>query len=239
MDRVIEVAHKGKWFEFLTRTESGYDVTVTDKIVIKEMFLLNVYQVFEGDFSDSGAVVDVGGNIGAFSIYAAALGAKKVYAFEPDSLNFEMLQQNIANNDLGAVIRPRKVGIAKGPGSVKLYQGQGASFVDGVKGLTPEAQRRLDTAPTEIVSTISLARAFSDADIHECDVLKVDCEGSEYNIFEAAKPTLLKKCKYITMEFHPANEVTFGKMIAKLSLTHNIHIIGRHDVGGQIYAKRY
>lgn len=239
MDRVLKVIYGDTWYEFVTRTEAGYDVTVTDEIVIREMFVENVYQVFPGDLQDTGVVVDIGGNIGAFSIFVAANGAKTVHAFEPDTLNFGVLQQNIAANAMEGVIHPHNVGVSREGGTFELRQGQGASFIVGAKKIRGDAAHRLPSAKTELVKTISLASVFADSGIPYCDVLKMDCEGSEYNIMDGATCDVLNKATYIVMEFHPAPAVVFGRMVAKMSLTHNLHIIGRHDGGGQIYARRY
>lgn len=239
MDKALKVLYDGTWYEFLTRTEAGYDVTVTDEIVIREMFVENVYQVFPGDLEDTGVVIDIGGNIGAFSVFAVANGAKTVHAFEPDTLNYGVLQANIAANGLGDVIHPHRLGVSREGGTFELRQGQGASFLTGAKTIVGEAARQLPHAGTEMVETISLERAFGLVGSPYCDVLKIDCEGSEYDIIEGATPDVLNKARYIVMEFHGAEVAVFGAMIAKLSLTHNLHIIGRHNVGGQIYGRRY
>jgi len=73
----------------------------------------------------------------------------------------------------------------------------------------------------------------------EIAVLKIDCEGEEYKIFQAMSLDNLKKIAYITGEFHKADQQTYGELLAKLSLTHNIHIFGQHDLGGNFYARRY
>jgi FkbM family methyltransferase len=218
----------------------GYDVTITDKIVIHEIFVENVYQVEDGDVADSGVVIDIGGNVGAFSILCAAYGAKKVLAFEPDSFNFPILEENIKVNGFSNIIKPIKLGVSKEAGEFEFLNGQGASFITGVKNLpTPEAIKHVDDAPKETIRAISLASAFADNKVSDCDILKIDCEGSEYAIIEGAPTEILNKAKYITMEFHITDDVTFGKMIAKLTMTHNVHIIGQYNLGGQIYAKRY
>lgn len=239
MDKALRVLYGDTWWEFLTRTEAGYDVTVTDEIVIREMFVENVYQVGPGDLDDTGVVVDIGGNIGAFSVFAAANGAKNIHAFEPDSLNYGVLEANIAANGLDDVIHPHRLGVSKAGGSFELRQGQGASFLVGAKTIAGDAARRLPSAPTETVETISLAAVFDTIGAPYCDILKIDCEGSEYSIIAGADEDVLRKAAYITMEFHSAGATTFGRLVAKLSLTHNLHIIGRHDRGGQIYARRY
>jgi FkbM family methyltransferase len=241
MDRVLKVAFEGKWYEFLTRTEGGYDVAATDEIVVREIFVENVYQVGQGDLADTGIVLDIGGNVGAFAVYCAALGARHIHTFEPDSLNWEVLQANIAANSLEKVIHPHKVGVSRAGGSASLIQGQGASFVEGTRELTSEAAKRLATpdTPREAIETVSLASAFADSRITNCDVLKIDCEGSEYSIIEGADSDVLAKARFITLEFHTTDEVTFGRMVAKLTLTHNLHIIGKYTGGGQIYARLY
>ncbi|WP_438979919.1 FkbM family methyltransferase [Polynucleobacter sp.] len=241
VDRIITTYYESKPVDFVTRSKAGYDVTVTDKIVIGEIFGENVYQIEDGMFEDTGICIDIGGNVGAFSIYAIMRGAKKAYAFEPDTQNYNILLENIKINDLKGKVVPIKKGILDREDTVKLYNGQGASFVKGNKTPTPEAQRILDTGdiPDEQIEVISLKEAYKQIEHVYCDVLKIDCEGSEYKIIEGADKDTINKARFITMEFHSTDEVTFGKMIAKLSLTHNIHIIGKYDVGGQIYAHRY
>jgi len=240
MTEVLKASVGDDWYSFQTRVEAGYDSTVTDKIVIKEIFVENVYDVNEGHLVDTGIVIDVGANIGAFSIYAAALGAKAVYAFEPNSITWGMLKENIKLNDFEKIIYPMRVGVLDGAGKRKLLGDQGAAFIEGVKNITdPEILEYLEDLDYEIIQTISLASIFADNKLTHCDILKMDCEGSEYDIIEAVDSETLAKVRYLTMEFHITDAVTFGKMIAKLTLTHNIHIIGKYNNGGQIYAQRY
>ena len=52
-------------------------------------------------------VVEVGGYIGSFSIYAVkALRAARVVTYEPNTSNFELLSQNVENNTLAHRITP-------------------------------------------------------------------------------------------------------------------------------------
>ena len=45
-------------------------------------------------------LVDIGANIGLYSIYAAAYTGCRVYAFEPEALNYAELNKNVFVNDL-------------------------------------------------------------------------------------------------------------------------------------------
>ena len=49
-------------------------------------------------------IVDVGANIGAFSVYAARSGAKRVIAYEPSREAFETLKRNVERNALGRAV---------------------------------------------------------------------------------------------------------------------------------------
>ncbi len=64
-------------------------------------------------FSGDDIFYDVGANVGTFTIYAGRRGAH-VFAFEPESANFSILNQNIALNRLSDRIRAFPLAIAEG-----------------------------------------------------------------------------------------------------------------------------
>ncbi len=67
-------------------------------------------------------VVDIGANVGFFSLLAARLvgTAGRVYAFEPEPQNFALLTKNIALNGYTHVVAYRKA-VWRRAGLVKLY----------------------------------------------------------------------------------------------------------------------
>jgi len=200
----------------------------SDELVVKESFIENVYQVSEENFEDTGIAIDLGANIGAFSLFATTVGAKKVYAYEPVASNFKLLVKNIRNNELLKTVKAVKKAVGAEQAIVSMIDKQGNSHISGQfkKG-------------TEQAEMIRLEDVFTENEIAYCDVLKIDVEGSEYPIICGASIDVLKKIKYITMEFHSTTPQEFGVMISWLSQVFNIHIIGSYDKGGQIYAKRY
>lgn len=52
----------------------------------------------------------------------------------------------------------------------------------------------------------SLDDIFTSSRITKCDLLKVDCEGCEYEIFRNTSDSTLKKIQNIAMEIHLFNE---------------------------------
>ena len=50
--------------------------------------------------NEEDVVYDIGANIGIFSLYIAKFKGANVYAFEPESQNYSILNRNIYHNDL-------------------------------------------------------------------------------------------------------------------------------------------
>jgi len=55
-------------------------------------------------FQRGDVLVDIGANVGMYSIWAAAVHGARVYAFEPESQNFAVLNRNIMLNRLGGQV---------------------------------------------------------------------------------------------------------------------------------------
>jgi len=56
------------------------------------------------EFRAGEILVDIGANVGMYSIWAARTRGVRVYAFEPESQNFALLYQNIVHNNLAAQV---------------------------------------------------------------------------------------------------------------------------------------
>jgi FkbM family methyltransferase len=65
-----------------------------DPAMYREVIEANQYHLSSSRVKDK-VVIDVGANIGAFSLYAASLGAKKVVAIEPISASYNTFLNNI------------------------------------------------------------------------------------------------------------------------------------------------
>jgi FkbM family methyltransferase len=134
------------------------------------------------EIKDPSIVVDVGAHIGIFSLIVAGRYPKaRVFAIEPDTENYELLERNIALNGLQN-ITPINAAIGKDFGQTAFYSSGssvGHSTVNTHVG-----------AETKQVETIPLSK-FSDI-----DALKFDAEGAEYLIDE------FPPVSYIALEVH-------------------------------------
>lgn len=198
----------------------------TDQIVFREIWEENVYEVNDGHFNKGGVVVDIGANIGTFSIYSASKGAR-VYAVEPEPNNAQALRKNIELNNMQELIVHVPFGVSDRKHVATITDMGGGSTIkdDGMPG-------------TEI-NLISLDDLFSLYPINEVDILKIDVEGSEVEIILGASKENLNKCKYITMEFDIRSGSKLGSMTQKLSETHHVRTMGSWERGGMIWAWLY
>lgn len=199
----------------------------TDEIVVKEMFEENVYEIHGWHFDDQdGVCVDIGANIGAFSIQAAHIGASLVYAVEPEPHNLEALKQNVIINKMSKKIKIIDLGVSNFNGTATISDhGGDASIKDSEDGAT--------------VNIVTLDKLFKDNKIKNVNVLKIDVEGSEPEVLLGASKETLSMCKYIAVEFDVRTGSMLGEMVMKLSETHHVRTMGSWERGGMIFANRY
>lgn len=203
-----------------------------------EVFSENVYKVSEDIFSkDNGIAIDLGAHIGAFSILCASLGAKKVYAYEPNPENFDLLIKNIELNKFEKIIIPKLEGIGEREDWVEMISRDRDSILNETF-LKVKNEKPIDLPIFETKIT-TLEKMFLNHNIKECDVLKCDIEWSEYVTLAKANKMTLDKIKYLTLEFHGTSKEHFGELIANLSQSFVVETIGNYETGGAIIGRHY
>src|SRR5262245_9717458 len=188
VERPLEVALAGG-LRFRVRTRM-------DAWVLKETCLDRDYER-DASIERGWTVVDVGAAIGDFTVHAARrVGDGVVYAFEPLPDNFARLEQHVRMNGLSNV-RASAEAIAARPGTLSLYT---------VTGLTGQHRTAGDdsaaAAPAIRVPATTLARAFDERGIARCDLLKIDCEGAEFEIVLGLDGAVLDRVARIVLEYH-------------------------------------
>jgi FkbM family methyltransferase len=162
-----------------------------DHVPIIEVFLRRDYGVPPAD----AVVVDLGANIGVFAIFAAVTARARVFAYEPAPKIYALLQENVRLNGCGASITCRNEAAAGAVGDRELVvDGPGIFFptlVPPVPGAGGRATVRCTTLE-EILASHRLAAV---------DLLKIDIEGSEYELLYGARDCLTR-IREIRMEYH-------------------------------------
>lgn len=139
-------------------------------------------QIKEGDI-----VVDVGANIGYYTLIFAQLVGKsgKVIAFEPEPKNFEILKKNIAINNYDNVIVEQKI-VSEKCGSMKLYVSD-----SDIVGHRIQQMGNLENFVE--VESVTLDDYMKKLNLDEkVNFIKIDVEGAEPNVLEGSKKILEK-----------------------------------------------
>ena len=145
--------------------------------------MLNVYEKI---------VVDIGANIGDTSIYFALKGAHKVVALEPSPFAFKYLKENVRENGFESKIICINEGVGRSDSSIKMEDNE-----QDVTGLKAIDQRKGITVP--ILTFKSLIKT---EEIQHRSVLKMDCEGCEYDSLLSSDCDTIRIFEEIIMEYH-------------------------------------
>lgn len=90
----IDVAHRDRTMRFAATGSSSKKRVRT--LFSKEPITL----AWIDTFAEGATLFDIGANVGMYTIYAAQMKSARVYAFEPEALNYAELNKNIFLNDL-------------------------------------------------------------------------------------------------------------------------------------------
>jgi FkbM family methyltransferase len=136
-------------------------------------------------------VIDIGANIADSSIYFAMNGAKKVIALEPFPKNFEVAQKNIALNGFIDKIELLNAGC----------EGQSKDMVLDASAEGASCQTMQSGSGINI-HFYTLQELVDKYTTGFPAVLKIDCEGCEYDIILSNARTMLGKFSHIQVEYH-------------------------------------
>jgi FkbM family methyltransferase len=134
-------------------------------------------------------VVDIGANVGDSSIYFALKGASRVIAVEPYPFTYNFASRNINSNKFQDKI-------------LLINSGYGRDHLARVndKVISLGHSELKESSNGHDVQILSLKTIISTYDI-TCGILKMDCEGCEYNLLEESCDTL-RIFKMIQLEYH-------------------------------------
>jgi FkbM family methyltransferase len=154
-------------------------------------------------------ILDIGSNIGASILYFhEQFPEAKILGFEPHPATFRVLEKNVAglngvtvfNYGLGAA--HQRVAVDADEVNFGAFNTRGVFKDRGFPAAPVECEvRRLD----EVLRELSIAQV---------DLIKIDCEGAEADVFSALPDEILSQCQWIVGEFH--DHTGFG-VLARLA----------------------
>ena len=126
--------------------------------------------------------VDVGANIGSYTVLAASVGAKSI-AIEPIKNAFDHLMRNIHLNDISSSVDARQIGISSASGTLKFTNG-----LDTVNHVVNgQEQTQSNTCDVHVESLDDVIGGLKPV------LIKIDVEGFEREVVAGAQKTLSEK----------------------------------------------
>jgi FkbM family methyltransferase len=171
--------------------------------VFKEIFMEDFYQADKliNKLPDNPVVIDVGANAGFFNVLLfSKLNTARVFAYEPLPSNINLFKKTIEQNDSMKTIQLSQMavtGISKD--SIQLFteDTEDNTVVSSVFSGFNKLNQKTITVPAQ-----SLAFIIEQNNLEKIDLLKLDCEGSEYDIIYNTNASVLRKINMMVIEVH-------------------------------------
>jgi FkbM family methyltransferase len=161
-----------------------------------EIFINKDYdKIDECKISNNDVVLDIGGNCGFFALYSIQNGASKVYSVEPVKTSFEQIVK--LSNNFPEII-PINKAVSETNGTVIMSVDEEGSATNCV---THYSEMFGGNSNKEIVDSININDLLLNIK-EKINFMKVDCEGSEFELFKTISDDNLKKIDKIIVEVH-------------------------------------
>ncbi|MBR3051744.1 MAG: FkbM family methyltransferase [Selenomonadaceae bacterium] len=163
-----------------------------DKPIVDSIFDLQEYLLPIENFQPK-LILDCGGNIGCTAVYFAnKYPAAQIYSVEPEKNNFKLLKFNTAFYDN---IHPLKSALWDKETFIRV---EDKGF--GIAGFMTFETTADDP---DAFKTTTVAKLLAESSFDEIDLLKIDIEGAEKEVFSAPDvDEWLPKVKVLTIELH-------------------------------------
>lgn len=192
---------KANHYEIQTRSGIKVDVPHQLFYTFKENFMDESYmRGLEYRNLLDPVILDIGANGGYFSLFAVSrFPHARVIAFEPIAVNYRQLERN-RNLNPKSRIEIFPFAVAGYSGEITLSLNAQDPFTTSATVYQGNDSQNLDHIK---VPCKSLADIFKEQGIEKCDLVKMDCEGAEFDILYSAPDALFSRIHQIAMEVHP------------------------------------
>jgi len=181
----------------------------TDIMQVATIWLAEDYNIPEFDIKKNDIIIDIGSHIGLFCLYASQYCKNgKIFCYEPVKENFYILIDNLELNKIKNII-PFNSAVSNQTNKTKIF----LNSDDSAHSIFDSGKNSIDVNSTTIKSI------FDENKIKNCNLLKLDCEGAEYQIIDSIPSEYFFRIDKIIIEYHVAtkNPESYKRLLKKLT----------------------
>jgi FkbM family methyltransferase len=160
----------------------------------EQFFTDKIYQNFFDQIDSLNTVVDVGANVGLFTQLCLSKGATRIVSLEINDKAIDTFESIHGSNESVKLI---KEGLSDNIGEIEIFMDPENSLVSSVS-----QTHTSNLKDSKKVKVMGLKDLIEKESLSEIDLIKIDVEGAEYDIFKTINNEILSGVKYILMEFH-------------------------------------
>jgi len=192
--------------------KNGGDLTTLFEVFVNEDYK------FSRNTSDTINILDIGANVGYFSLYISKKNPNaKVFAFEPFPETYKRLCDHININNLKN-ITAFNYAVSDFEGTAKFYSFEYTGCNTMLEGNYDENLHKVTT-----IDCVGFAKIPELTNVNEFEFAKVDCEGSEYPIFLNSTGDSIKFVKEYIIEVHNSEKYNKDMLTARFeNLSYNV-----------------
>ena len=228
-ERFLIVKFQGLTFEIESTEEF---------LILTEIFIAQEYNFI---CNAECAVIDIGANIGIASVFFSQKEfVKKIYCFEPIEDTFKIARENFRSNQIDKIQGLFNYGLGGSNRIEKFLFNKNLKGNSGIRGLlSPSYNRSNIESEIREVDIKKASDVLKPIFIENPDlriVVKMDCEGAEYEIIEdLAKEDILKEIDLIIIEWHDLGSAVLEEYLVNNNFTIFSRSLG--NMTGIIYGK--
>jgi FkbM family methyltransferase len=189
LDPRCEIEHEGVRIVYAVPTT--FTKWRVDSLFEKEPCTIDWIASFPRD----SVLVDVGANVGMYSIWAAKTRGATVFAFEPESQNYALLNRNIALNQLEGRVKAYCVALSDQRGYSELYlsEFQVGTSCHSLGERVDFAHRPMRPAYAQGCVSDRLDDLVASGVVPHPQYIKIDVDGFEPKVIAGARRTIADK----------------------------------------------
>jgi FkbM family methyltransferase len=213
--------------------------SLSNMVILYEIFIQRIYEISLNQKNI--VVVDIGMNVGVASIYFANMNCvDKVYGYEPFPNTFNEALMNISLNDkISHKINPFNIGVSSVTCEKSITQfNSGLLSASTLDNYNSNGKVDNNKISVKLMSVNELITKVTSENPNSKILLKIDCEGEEYGIFDALNTTNdLDNVDCILLEWHDKGIESLSAILKSKGFQY-YHYPNESLNSGMIYAFR-